>query len=489
MPSKNWTKRDSRLTTAVWWVRRDLRLTDNQALASAMAAADVVIPVFIRDPARLDSPGIGEKRLAFLLGGLRSLNASLRAIGSRLIIRRGDPTRELAAILSETGAAAIFAEEDHAPYARRGDAQVAGAMPLHLSGSVTVHPPQLVLKADGSPYSVFTPFSRTWKALPPPVPGDILPAPDHLSPVPDLTSLAIPDEPALPTRVPFVPGETEARKRLSSFVAGADPAIYHYVEARDRLDQNGTSKISPYLRFGILSARQATVGALSAIDNAPGALERRAAETWLNELIWREFYHSILYHFPRVQEESFRTALRKISWSNDESAFAAWCEGRTGYPVVDAAMHELVETGWMHNRARMIVASFLVKDLLIDWRWGERYFMHHLVDGDPAANNGGWQWTAGTGTDAAPYFRIFNPVLQGKKYDPAGTYVRRWLPELARVPDRYIHAPWEMPQDIQRSAGCIIGQSYPEPIIDHARARDRALLAYQQARQTAQHKE
>jgi len=249
------------------------------------------------------------------------------------------------------------------------------------------------------------------------------------------------------------------------------------------MDQEGTSQLSPYLRFGMLSARQAVVSALSAMDASPDPKARKGAETWLNELIWREFYMAILHHFSDVLEQSFRADLRHIAWENDESAFEAWCEGRTGYPVVDAAMRQLVQTGWMHNRARMIVASFLVKDLLIDWRWGERFFMHHLVDGDPAANNGGWQWTAGTGTDAAPYFRIFNPILQGKKHDPNGAFVRRWVPELTRVPAQYIHEPWKMPLDVQRQAGCIIGENYPAPIIDHAWARERTLAAYAQARE------
>ena len=221
------------------------------------------------------------------------------------------------------------------------------------------------------------------------------------------------------------------------------------------------------------------------MEAAPGGAARRGAETWLNELIWREFYMAILYDYPGVLDQSFRADLQRIVWENDDGAFAAWTEGRTGYPVVDAAVRQLVQTGWMHNRARMIVASFLVKDLLIDWRWGERFFMRHLVDGDPAANNGGWQWTAGTGTDAAPYFRIFNPVLQGKKHDPEGAFVRRWLPELARVPERYLHEPWTMPSEVQSEAGCVIGRDYPAPIIDHAWARERVLRAYAQARETS----
>jgi deoxyribodipyrimidine photo-lyase len=289
-------------------------------------------------------------------------------------------------------------------------------------------------------------------------------------------------EPALPDDVLFPPGEAEAQQRLQSFVESDPSTIYSYAESRDRLDYEGTSRLSPYLRFGMLSARQAIVVALNAMEAAGSGQDHQGAETWLNELIWREFYLAILHHFPHVLEQSFRTQYRQVVWDNDEPTFESWCSGQTGYPVVDAAMRQLVQTGWMHNRARMIVASFLVKDLLVDWRWGERFFMQHLVDGDPAANNGGWQWTAGTGTDAAPYFRIFNPVLQGKKHDPGGVFVRRWLPELARVPRRYVHAPWEMPDDVQRESGCIVGQHYPAPIVDHAWARQRTLEAYAEAR-------
>jgi deoxyribodipyrimidine photo-lyase len=473
------------MTTAIWWVRRDLRLTDNQALDAALAHAEQVIPVFVLDPALLDSSYVGDKRVAFLFGGLRQLDADLRARDSRLVVRHGEPLAELGAVLSEIGATRIFAEEDSSPYARRRDARVAEALPLGLTGGVTVHPAGTVLKADGAPYTVFTPFSRAWKALPLPSVRDLLDAPTRLPAVPDLSSLPIPDAPALPAAVPFPLGEAEAQRRLADFVGGEEPAIYRYAEGRNQLDLDGTSRLSPYLRFGMVSARQAVAKALAAAGTASGAQERKGAETWLNELIWREFFVHILYHFPQVRGSSFRTEYDRIAWENDAGAFAAWCEGRTGYPVVDAAMRQLVETGWMHNRARMIVASFLVKDLLIDWRWGERTFMQHLVDGDPAANNGGWQWTAGTGTDAAPYFRIFNPVLQGKKHDPDGHFVRRWLPELARVPDRYLHAPWEMPEDVQREAGCVVGQDYPAPIIDHAWARERTLAAYARAREIA----
>jgi deoxyribodipyrimidine photo-lyase len=469
--------------TALWWLRRDLRLTDNQALAAALARADQVIPVFVLDPTLLGAPDAGEKRVAFLFAGLRALDGDLRARGSRLIVRRGDPADELTALVATSGADAIFAEEDYRPYTRRRDARVAEALPLHVVGGLTVRPPEAVLKTDGTPYMVFTPYSRKWRDLPPPHAPEILPAPDYIVTSPDVQSLPIPEEPALPSAVPFPPGEAEAQRRLREFVGGEEANIHRYAERRDRLGVEGTSRLSPYLRFGMLSARQAVVAAHTVMEAAPDANAREGASVWLNELIWREFFQAILYHFPHVLEQSFRANLQAIRWENDETAFAAWREGRTGYPVVDAGMRQLAETGWMHNRARMIVASFLVKDLLIDWRWGERHFMLHLVDGDPAANNGGWQWTAGTGTDAAPYFRVFNPVLQGKRHDPQGSYVRRWVPELARVPDKLIHEPWKMAPDMQRESGCIIGRDYPPPMVDHAWARQRALAAYAQSRE------
>jgi deoxyribodipyrimidine photo-lyase len=471
------------METALWWVRRDQRLTDNQALSLALEQARTVVPVFVLDPVLLSSPEASDKRVAFMLGGLRQLDSGLRERGSYLVIRRGDPQEELAALLQETGAGAIFAEEDVWPYGRHRDARVAETLPLQLTGGLTVHPPGAVLKADGTPYTVFTPYSRAWKSLPLPQARSVLLPPRCLPAPPDVDSLPVPTAPLLPAGVPFPPGEEEAQRRLQAFVDGDDPVVYRYAQGRDRVDLEGTSRLSPYLRFGMLSARQAVVSALSAIEVAADAPERKGGEVWLNELIWREFYMSILYHFPEVLETSFRPDLRDVAWENDEAAFVAWREGRTGYPLVDAAMRQLVHAGWMHNRARMVVASFLVKDLLIDWRWGERFFMQHLVDGDPAANNGGWQWTAGTGTDAAPYFRIFSPILQGKKHDPDGAYIRRWLPELRAVPDKFIHEPWTMPIEVQRQAGCVIGKDYPPPIVDHGWARERTLAAYGRARE------
>jgi len=245
--------------------------------------------------------------------------------------------------------------------------------------------------------------------------------------------------------------------------------IYQYANNRNRMDLDSTSALSPYIRFGMIGLRQAIHNAGQAIRQARSGDEKRGVEVWLNELIWREFYIQILYHFPHVSKTAFNSALTDIPWRNDESEFERWKDGKTGYPVVDAAMRQLRETGWMHNRARMIVASFLVKDLLINWQWGERWFMENLLDGDPAANNGGWQWTAGTGTDAAPYFRIFNPVLQSKKFDPHGDYIRKWVHELGHLSTDAIHAPWEKKVEVR---------NYPQPIINHHAAREETLSAY-----------
>lgn len=282
----------------------------------------------------------------------------------------------------------------------------------------------------------------------------------------------------MPARVPFAAGTAAAIKRLEHFI---EHKVYDYQKERNRPDLESTSKLSPYLRMGMISIRQVVAAADATIAHAPDDESRKGAETFLNELIWREFYISILAHFPGARKGNFREKYDQIAWDNDREAFNAWKEGRTGFPIVDAAMRQLVGMGWMHNRSRMITASFLVKDLLVDWRWGEQFFMQHLVDGDPASNNGGWQWTAGTGTDAAPYFRIFNPILQGKKFDPDGRYIRHWLPELAEVPNKYIHEPWKMPDDVQREAGCRLGEDYPQPIVDHKKARERTLAAYQAA--------
>ncbi len=456
----------------IWWIRRDIRLADNQALSRAINAAEQVIPLFILDPALLQSEYSSEKRLAFLFAGLRALDEDLRKRGSSLILRSGNPLHVLSELMEELQAAGIYAEKDYSPYARKRDDAVAQSLPLHLLPGLTVHAPDAVVKADGTPYTIFTPFSKAWKDQP--VMGKLLLAPEHISTPTGLKSETIPLN---STSVLFPAGEKTAHSLLNRFTADG---ISSYAEARNRMDLEGTSGLSPYLRFGMLSARQALDAARRAEAQAVNANSRRGAETWLNELIWREFYVAVLLHFPFVRKTAFRANMRNIPWLNTEEDFQEWSAGRTGYPVVDAAMRQMLATGWMHNRARMITASFLTKDLLIDWRRGEKFFMQHLVDGDPAANNGGWQWSAGTGTDAAPYFRVFNPVLQGLKFDPHGAYVRRWVPELESVPDAYIHAPWEMPDEVARKLGFVPGKTYLEPIVDHGFARQRVLLAYKQ---------
>jgi deoxyribodipyrimidine photo-lyase len=457
----------------IWWIRRDLRLADNQALTAALANGEQIIPLFILDPVLRQSDYVGAKRLAFLYAGLADLDRALRERGGRLIVREGEAAAELARLMAESGATAVYAEADVSPYARKRDGRIAAQLPLHLSGGLTIQPPDAVRKENGDPYTVYTPFSKKWKSQswrrllsPPPA---RIPTPEEIA------SLPLPDDPTLPAAVPFIPGEMAAHELLDRFTAGP---IDQYSDDRNRMDLDGTSSLSPYLRFGMISAQMAATAAAQAIEDAPNGDARKGAESWLNELIWREFYQAILYHFPDVLRAAFRPEMRQLPWENNREWFAAWTAGQTGYPVVDAAMRQLNETGWMHNRARMIVASFLTKDLLIDWRWGERYFMQQLVDGDPAANNGGWQWTAGVGTDAAPYFRIFNPTLQGQKFDPNGAYVRRWRPELANLPANLIHEPAKMSAAQQRQYGCMVGRDYPAPLVNHREMRDKALALY-----------
>jgi deoxyribodipyrimidine photo-lyase len=477
------------MKTAIWWLRRDLRLDDNPALHAAITAADEVIPIFILDPGLWNSAYAGQARKGFLLASLRSLDKDLRALGSHLIFRQGNPRDALAQLIVETGATAIFAQADISAYACRRDAAVREALSLTLTEGLTIHPLQSVLKKDGQPYTVFTPYSHAWRALASPDAYATIPSPGRIDTPNAIESLPIPTIPAYHAEELFPSGEAAAHECLAAFTQGRDARIFRYETDRDRPDLLGTSMLSPYLRFGVLSPRRAASFVLEARERFPDEARSMSADAWLRQLIWREFYIDILAHFPRVRSESFRTNLADIAWSNAPDEFEAWCSGQSGYPIVDAAMIQLRETGWMHNRARMIVASFLVKDLLIDWRWGERWFLQHLLDGDPAANNGGWQWTAGTGTDAAPYFRVFNPVTQGKKFDPEGRYVRKWLPVLKRVPAMFIHEPWKMPDDVQRDSGCRIGRNYPKPIVDHAWARERALAAYRTAREKSRQEE
>jgi deoxyribodipyrimidine photo-lyase len=474
------------MKTVLWWIRRDLRLSDNEALSNAVQRAESVLPIFILDPKLIGSRYVGEKRLGFLYAGLQQLNTDLQDSGSRLIIRKGDPVDVFEEIYSRIKFDAIFAESDFSPYAQGRDSKIHDRFPIEFFGGPTFRHPLAVRKKDGEPYTVYTPYHRTWKALPLPSDDELFSKPHRIRTIEDLESLPLPSNPASVNQSSFQPGESEAQRRLRAFVKGDSALIYKYESQRDRMDLNGTSHLSPYLRFGMLSAKQALVAASTAISRTKKEKERQSASTWLNEIIWREFYQMILFNFPEVRKISFRENLRDIQWENHPNEFHAWCNGETGYPIVDAAMRQMSKTGWMHNRARMIVASFLVKDLLIDWRWGEKWFMQNLIDGDPAANNGGWQWSAGTGTDAAPYFRIFNPILQGQKFDPLGDYVKQWVPELSSVPNKFVHKPWKMPLELQKSSGVVIGKDYPAPIIDHKFARERTLERYRSAKEKMQ---
>lgn len=460
------------MTTGIWWIRRDIRLDDNPALQEAVDHSSHLLPLFILDPALLSHPAKARKN--FLFNGLRKLDESLRRHGSRLFVLSGEPLAVLQKAVAITGADAIYSEADYSPYSRKRDHIIAENLPLWLVHGLTVFPPGMIQKQNNSPYTIFTHFNRAWKALPIPAPCctinefQISPLPENLPISEDLPGSA-------DNKTFLEPGEQAAFDRLQKFIAGP---IFDYGDKRNILSEDGTSLLSPYLRFGMISIRGVVQEARFAIDQAPDEQARKNAISWLDELVWREFYISILHYFPEVLKTSFRKDLRKIKWRNSREDFISWRDGVTGYPVVDAGMRQLKETGWMHNRARMITASFLVKDLLINWQEGEAWFMENLLDGDPALNNGGWQWTAGVGTDAAPYFRIFNPVLQGEKYDPLGKYIRQWVPELSDVPDEYIHQPWLMPNEVQTKSKCVIGENYPAPMIDHAQIKYRTIQAY-----------
>jgi deoxyribodipyrimidine photo-lyase len=478
--------RATRPRTAVVWFRRDLRLHDHPALVAAIEGADRVVPLFVVDPRLAGGRFASPNRVWFMLESVRSLRSALRALGSDLVVRVGDPRQVVPGVAGEVGASGVFASRDHAPYGRARDRDVVAALAAsdiawHARRGGLVHEPEEVATRDGRPFSVYTPFRRAWERL---EPRPMLAAPASLGDaavagldagaIPDIAGLGLaPGPTALRDLLPE-PGEAAARARLDRWLARG---VAGYADRRDRMDlEDGTSRLSQDLRFGLLSP-------LEVAERAIGAGEGR--RVFVNEVVWREFYAHVLFHRPEVRLHAFRSALDDVPWERDEAVVEAWRAGRTGYPVVDAAMRQLTASGWMHNRARMITASFLSKDLLADWRTGEAWFMRHLVDGDVASNNGGWQWSASTGTDAQPWFRIFNPVTQGRRYDPDGAYVRRWVPELARVPDDRIHAPWEMSAAEQAAAGCRIGIDYPAPIVDHAAARARALAAYATSFSTA----
>jgi len=461
------------MNSVIWWIRRDLRLKDNNALKLALETGLPVLPVFIIDPNLEVSPTIA--RQSFIYAGLSALDKDLRTNGSYLVLRKGHPIQILQDLVNQHHVAKIFAEEDFSPYATERDKEIARQLPLMLVSGLTINHPSFTLKADGRPYTVFTPFKNAWSKLPRGrvsawQPDRPLATPAHIS------TLEIPQ---FTTSSHFPPGEEAALTRLQDFLT---EKIYSYHQARDFMDLDSTSMLSPYFKSGMLAIHRAWDLADELLLNPMNGRSNQGVTTWQNELIWREFYQYILYHFPHVRLEAFDLAFRSIPWRNSQKDLHAWQSGMTGFPVVDAAMRQLLCISWMHNRARMITASFLTKDLLLNWQEGEKWFMQHLVDGDLASNNGGWQWSTGVGTDAAPYFRIFNPILQGKKFDPTGKYIKKWVPELRNVPENYIHEPWLMPMDLQEQIGVRIGKEYPLQIVDRTISRERTLIAYKQAK-------
>ena len=464
------------LKTALHWFRRDLRVTDNTALWQAYSESERLVPVFCWDDAILRSPDVGPARVDFLLRSLQSLSRNLESLGHRLIIRRGRPEEVLPVLAREAGAAAVFVNRDYEPYSVARDARVEAALTgqgiaLRSHKDMVLHEGREVLTRTGTVFSVFTPYSKAWKARPVSWPEPRLGPPK--APVAELVSLPLPEaSEALGHRMVQSPCPSGERAGLESLDRFLQDRVSEYDHGRNVLSEpSGTSGLSPHLRFGTVGIRTVLERLQSARARASTAAAQKSCDTWLSELIWREFYIQILANHPRVASGAFRSEYDQIQWEGTDAQFDAWCHGQTGYPIVDAAMRCLNATGWMHNRLRMIVAMFLTKDLMVSWQRGERYFMRTLVDGDLAANNGGWQWSAGCGTDAAPYFRIFNPVTQGLKCDPEGAFVRRWVPELRDAPSDCIHEPWTRPLLLSR-------YGYAPPIVQHDVQRGRCLAMF-----------
>lgn len=475
-----------RYRSGLVWFRRDLRSFDHAALHHALACCEQVHCVFVFDTDILEAlPSRIDRRVGFIHASVVSLDDALRDLARVdtpvLHALHGPAVEEIVRLARELGVDAVFAARDYEPAAIARDRAVCDALAkagraFHDFKDQVIFERDEILTQAGAPYGVFTPYKRAWlKAL---EPGhtqalDVHPAPGQLrtgaAPMPTLAAIG------------FDAGNLD-QLNLPAGMAGGEAMfadfrerIGHYKLRRDFPARKGVSYLSVHLRFGTVSVRQLVNFAL--------AVGGQGAETWLSELIWREFYQMVLWHRPDVLTHSFKPEFDALVWDEHPAAFAAWCEGRTGYPLVDAGMRQLNQTGYMHNRLRMVVASFLTKDLGIHWLPGERYFAEQLNDYDLAANNGGWQWAASTGCDGQPWFRIFNPVTQSERFDPEGHFIRRYVPELAPVPDKYIHAPWTLPPIEQQALGVRIGKDYPEPIVDHAAARARTLARFRAVRE------
>lgn len=483
---------DTHSPTLVWF-RLDLRLQDNPALVAAAARGAPVIPVFILDDADAGDWQRGSASRWWLHQSLEGLDRDLSALGSPLVLRRGAAAGEIDRLVNEAGADAVYWNRRYEPWARARDEGIKeslkgrGIETRSFNGGLLYEPWDVTSK-QGTPLKVFSPFWRAVQAKGDP--PDPHPAPVRLiAPEKPIAGDRLADWRLLPTkpdwadglRESWAPGEAGARDRLERFLEGP---VGDYKTMRNHPGVDATSGLSPHLHFGEISSRQVWHAARTASLARSGTPMDQGTGHFLSEICWREFSYNLLFHNPDLPHRSLRPEFEDFPWRDDPGGLAAWQRGLTGYPIVDAGMRELWHTGWMHNRVRMIVASFLIKDLLVHWRHGEAWFWDTLVDADLANNAASWQWVAGCGADAAPYFRVFNPVLQGEKFDGDGTYVRRWVPELSRLPDALIHKPWDATPLELADAGVTLGKTYPHPIVDHAQARQRALAALDTIKKT-----
>jgi deoxyribodipyrimidine photo-lyase len=466
----------------IHWFRNDLRLADNAALSAALSRGRSVIPLYILDDEVPGARPLGAASRWWLHHSLASLDRSLAARGAGLVLRRGPTIDVLCRLAEEAGARQVTLTRSYEPGAPALEVALvevlrAKGVDCKRYGGALLHEPEDLQREAGKVYRVFTPFYKACRRLT--APPRSLPAPERLPALPDglesepLESWGLlPSEPdwAGGLRETWRPGEAAASERLETFLG---TGLSAYGERRDFPGEAATSRLSPHLRFGEIGPRQVWHRVNHAIERGDGR-----GEAYLRQLYWREFSYHLLFDRPDLSERPLRDEFSGFPWREDDAALRAWRRGRTGYPIVDAGMRELWRTGWMHNRVRMIVASFLVKHLLVSWQVGEAWFWDTLVDADPANNTASWQWVAGCGADAAPYFRIFNPILQGRRFDSGGAYVRRWVPELTGLSDERIHTPWEVDDRELERAGVRLGQTYPRPMVDHAAARARALAAF-----------
>lgn len=465
------------MTTIVWF-RNDLRIDDNPALAEAIKHSRPILPLFIWSPEEEGKWPLGGASRWWLHHSLQALEKELEEIGLRLVIQSGPSLKILLKLIQQTQAKNILWNRRYEPYIIKRDSSIklalaeAGVEVQSFNGSLLFEPWSISNK-QGKPFQVFTPFWR--KCLQQPIPLPITFPRNQIKGTPTIDSIPLPSLELLPKihwdaglEKQWKPGEKEAKKLLKSFLSNH---VGEYAEMRDRPDVVGTSLMSPYLHFGEISPR--TIWHSATSEDMP----------YLRQICWREFAYHLLYHFPATPAKPLKPAFETFPWKCNTNYLQAWQKGLTGYPIVDAGMRELWTIGWMHNRVRMIVGSFLVKDLLIPWQEGAKWFWDTLVDADLANNTLGWQWVAGCGADASPFFRIFNPITQGEKFDPDGTYICKWIPELAKLPKKWIHRPWEAPSEVLHSARVTLGVTYPYPIVDHAEARNQALAAFKEMKE------